>query len=322
MSEEQQVTLRDQIATAIEEAPPIETPAPTAVADSRARENDGKFAKTPAEAPVAQTEEKVERPSTWKKDYWEKYDKLDPDIRKYILQRENEYKSGLSTYNAEVKATQTLKQAIEPFLPDLQKHNIAPDQFIRNLGTAHQTLALGNPQQKLMMFARLANDYGVDLRQLGVQQGQPDPQLQYLSQNLQGLQQQWQQFQTQQQVAEQTAIQQTIEEFKSDTERYPHFEALREPMAALLSSNMAQDLKEAYEKAMWMNPEVREQVLTAKQQQDAQAKLDQQAALAKKARASMVSPRSATPGAVPATAGKKGLRDQLAEQFGELSGRV
>ena len=321
MADEQQVTLREQISSALEEVAPIETPPATAVADSRVRAEDGKFAK--ADKPTEATEvEKVERPSTWKKDYWEKYDGLDPDLKKYILQRENEYKSGLSTYNAEVKATQTLKEAIEPFLPDLQKHNIAPDQFIRNLGTAHHTLALGNPQQKLMMFSKLAQDYGIDLRQLGIQQGQPDPQLQYLSQNLQAVQREWNQYKSQQQMAEQQAIQSTIEEFKADTEQHPHFDAVRETMAGLLSSGMAQNLQDAYDRAVWMSPETREQLVTAQQQQAISSKLEQQAAAAKKARANAVSPRSATPGAQPATNGKKGLRESLSESFGELSSRV
>jgi len=39
----------------------------------------------------------------------------------------------------------------------LQENNIAPQQWISNLGTAHKTLALGSPQEKLQMFAQLAN---------------------------------------------------------------------------------------------------------------------------------------------------------------------
>jgi hypothetical protein len=320
--EQQQETLRDTLANAFEEVE--QPPAATAVADSRSdrpRAEDGKFAKAP-ETQETQPEEKVERPSTWKKDYWEKYDKLDPDLRKYILQRENEYKAGLSTYNGEVKSAQTLKQAIEPFMPELQRHNIDPAQWIRNLGNAHQTLALGSPQAKAQMFMKLAQDYGVDLRQLGSPQ-QVDPQLQYITQNLQGLQQQWEQFQTQQQLAEQQAISQTIEEFKADAEQHPHFDAVRETMAGLLQSGMAQNLQEAYDKAVYMSPEVREQVLAAQQQREQASRLEQQASLARQARAKAVSPRSVTPGAPKDTGAKKGLRDSLAEAFGSVeSGRV
>src|SRR5437660_1218047 len=209
------VTLRDSLEGAfadIEKPTETQPPAATAVADTRTRDEAGRFAKeekeraqaapgaaVPADAGAVALA--VERPSTWKKDYWDKYDKLEPDLRAYILQRENEYKSGLATYNLEVKAARALKEAIEPFLPELQRHNIDPSVWIRNLGNAHQTLALGSPQAKLQIFQRLAQDYGVPLQYLVPnQQGQVqqlDPTVQYLAQNLQGLQQQWQQFQTQ-----------------------------------------------------------------------------------------------------------------------------
>src|SRR6266403_5225916 len=213
-------SLRDSLAAGLAEAQESsqpEPPAAAAVADTRTRDEAGRFAKEEKERAQAQTGATVsadvgavaagvERPSTWKKDYWEKYDKLDPDLRAYILQRENEYKSGLATYNLEVKAAKTLKDAIEPFLPELQRHNIDPSAWIRNLGNAHQTLALGSPQAKLQIFQRLAQDYGVPLQYLVPnQQGQVqqlDPTLQYLANNLQGLKQQWDNFQSQQQAAE------------------------------------------------------------------------------------------------------------------------
>jgi hypothetical protein len=325
MPEEQQ-SLRDHLEAAFEVPE-----ASTAVADTRSdppRDESGKYAKQDAAAKPAEPVEveKVERPSSWKKDYWEKYDKLDPDLRGYILQRENEYKAGLGAYNNEVKAAKALKEAIDPFMADLQRHNIEPSTWIRNLGNAHQTLALGSPQAKMQMFAQLARDYGVDLRVLagnGQQQApQMDPTIQYLAQNLNGLQQQWQQFQTQQQAAEQQSIQETIQGFSADVDKHPHFEAVRETMAGLLQSGMAQNLQEAYDRAVWMAPEVREKVLAAQQQQSQQSRLEQQKSVAAKARANAVSPRSVTPGAQVNGSGKKGLRDQLADQFDDLAGRV
>ena len=268
-----------------------------------------------------------QRPSTWKKEHWERFDKLEPELRSYILQRETEYKAGLAAYNAEVKAAQGLRQAIEPFLPELQRHNVDPAVWIRNLGNAHQTLALGSPQAKLQVFARLAQDYGVPLQYLVPnaqgQVAQMDPTVQYLAQNLQGLQQQWQQFQTQRQQQEQQSIQESIREFAADAKEHPHFETVRESMAALLSSGMAQNLQQAYDKAIWMAPEVRTAVLAAQQQQEQTARVEQARSAASKARAQAVSPRSASPGAAAVKPdGRKGLRESLEASFGELSGRV
>ena len=211
-------------------------------------------------------------------------------------------------------------------MPDLQRNNVDPGQFVRNLAAAHQALAMGSPQTKLQIFQRLAQDYQVPLQYLLQQaQGQPqqqDPNIAYLTQNLQGLQQQWQHFQQQQKAAEDAQLHQTIEEFRADATQHPHFEAVRESMAALLQSGMAQNLQEAYDKAIWMSPDIRQNVLTAQQQSEQAKKLDAQKAIVTKAKAQAVSPRSSTPGAQSNGSAKKGLRDSLSEAFGELSGRV
>src|SRR6266436_499236 len=335
-------SLRDSLAAGLAEAQEssqAEPPAATAVADTRTRDEAGRFAKEEKErqetAQVAKPLEGApeikpvgwdQRGLSWKKEYWGRFEKLEPELQQYILQRENEYKAGVSTYKGEAEAAKALKTAIEPFLPELQRHNIDPSAWIRNLGNAHQTLALGSPQAKLQIFQRLAQDYGVPLQYLVPnQQGQIaqlDPAVQYLAQNLQGLQQQWQQFQSQQQAAEQASIQQSIEQFKTDATRHPHFEAVREQMAALLSANLAQNLDEAYEKAIWMSPQVREQVVAASQQRATQTKLEQQKAITAKAKAQAVSPRSSTPGAQANATAKKSLRDTLSEAFGDASSRV
>jgi hypothetical protein len=336
---EEQVTLRDQLASALENVEPIENTvqpaASEATADVRARDEAGRFARaeerrveaarTAVTDPAAATQPiEPQRPSTWKKEHWERFDKLDPETKSYILQRENEYKAGISTYRGEVESSKTLKQAIEPFMPSLQAHNIDPAQWIRNLGNAHQTLALGSPQAKYQVFMQLARDYGVPLQ--GMQQGQQpqmDPNLQYVVQNLQGLQQWRQQFETKQQQQEQQQINSTIQDFVADTAQHPHFEAVRETMAGLLQSGNAQNLQEAYEKAIWIDPDIRTQVLAAQQQQTQAATVGQKRAAVAQARAKAISPRGVTPGVSTTTAnGKKGLRDQIAEQFSGLDARV
>jgi hypothetical protein len=93
-------------------------------------------------------------------------------------------------------------------------------------------------------------------------------------------------------------------------------------MSALLSANLAQNLDEAYEKAIWMSPQVREQLTAAQQQQAARTKLEQQKAVVAKAKAQAVSPRSSTPGVQANATAKKGLRETISEAFGDASSRV
>lgn len=341
-----------QTAAPASNTPSTDETAANEAAATRARDEAGRFAKTEkqgttphlpgqnapgavsaqsaAAAPVAQTvPPAVAPPSSWRKDRHEHFAKLDRETQDYILQREREYATGVSTYKTEAERARGLQSAIEPFLPDLQRHNIAPEQWISNLGQAHQMLALGSPQQKAQMFWKLASDYGVDLSQLGVQQSAQaqDPNFQWMQQQLHATKSQLDaivsQQRQQQQLAEQAQQQQVermIEQFRADTASYPHFETVRETMAELLQLGRAQDLKSAYDKAIRMHDDVWQSIQEA-QRQSAEAERQRLAAeAAAKARGKAVSVKSATPSGQANAGEAKGRRAQLAEAFSVVGG--
>ena len=327
----EQTTLRDQLASAVDtfeaeqpveivKAEPVEEPVKSE--PTRVRDAVGKFAAAVKEvAPVEAIAEPIEaikpnRPSTWKKEYWEKYDTLDPDLQGYINQRENEYKTGVSTYRAEAEKARQLNEAIAPFLPALQQNNIEPTAWIKNLGSAHQTLALGSPSQKYEMFQRLARDYGIDLSGNGqsIEQPPADQQTQWLTQQVNALSQNWDSFQNKQQVSEQQVLQSEISTF---ADKNPHFETVRDTMAGLLQAGMAQDLQTAYDKAIRLNDDVWQQEQTRSTNTGIQA----QVAAAAKAKTLAISPKSATPSGGKTSDGK-GLREQLRAQFDAVASRV
>ena len=105
-----------------------------------------------------------------------------------------------------------------------------------------------------------------------------------------------------------------INRVAQDTEKFPHFEAVREQMAQLLENNLAPDLETAYAKAVRLQDDVwqleQNRLLNqAKQQQSKQ----QQVA---KAKATAVSPRSVTPNGMVATGDKnKDRRSMLESQI-------
>jgi hypothetical protein len=121
-----------------------------------------------AEASDANEEPEVKRPTTWKKEYVEVWNKMQEGkpldkaefakFAEYANQRESEYKKGVSAYKAEADNARELTQAIGQFVPELQKHGIHPVAWINNLGRAHYTLANGTYEQKLNAFNRLASD--------------------------------------------------------------------------------------------------------------------------------------------------------------------
>ena len=340
MSEEQTTLRRDMIADLVSEAGESEAPITTTetVVDEppktdRPRDEVGRFAKAEQERQEAlqakeQSSQEVEkpkskRPSSWKKDYWEVWDKLEngqpttPEetskLLAYITQREGEFASGVSTYRQEADSAKELRQAIEPFMPQLQQYGVKPTEWIQNLGRAHQALALGTPEQKVQMFQQLAREYGIQFDGMGQAQ-QVDPQLQMLTQQVRQLQSGWQSFQTQAQQQEEARLKDHIQQFQEDGS-HPHFETVREQMAQLLGAGLAPDLQTAYDMAVWSSPETRALELQRQQQGSTQ----QAAQAAAKAKAKAISPRSVTPQVQANANANKDRRTLIAEQLGSAS---
>jgi hypothetical protein len=276
-------------------------------------------------------EEEIKRPTTWKKEYRDVWDKMAggkpldkaefAKFAEYANQRESEYKNGVSVYKKEADEARELTNAIGPFMPELQKHGINPAAWINNLGRAHYTLANGSYEQKLSAFNRLAQDYGIQLNQDALQmpeQAYVDPYQQQLMQQLQATQQQVQQLSAIREQEENARLSNEINRVSSNKVAFPHFEMVREDMAQLLERGLAQDLETAYAKAVRMNDEA------FKLEQDkllrsagSQASKAQQVA---KAKATAVSPRSVTPSGQVSKTDAKDRRSLLMANLADAEG--
>lgn len=325
MSEENTgTTLRDALETSFEAIETPEQVAETAEAKAeRLRDDQGRFAAEtsvtqpvqqglkPEDAPIVE-KPRPQRPSSWKKDYWDHWDKLDPNLAEYLTQRESEFAKGVSTYKGEWERAKPLIDAIAPYQQVLQQYNIDPAKQISDLMRAHHALALGSPQEKQQMFMKLAQDYGVQLEGMP----QQDPQQNYLINELNSVKSLVNNWQTAQEKAEQQRLQEEIEAFKGNPENV-HFEQVKDTMAQLLASRVVPDLKTAYDQATWLNPDIRSQII-AKQQEDAekerQAKIK---AEANRAKANQVSVKSATPttGSKEGKTGRRAALEEAAEEF-------
>lgn len=315
-------------------------------AAARARDESGRFApktvdaaSTPHAAPApalaapAPAPEPAPQLTTWRKEYLPIQQKLAAGqpltldeaqkLAAYNVQREKEYSTGVSTYKAEAQQAAQFTQAMAEFMPTLQQNNLNPAQWIQNLGRAHHTLAMGSPEQKLQMFTRLAQDYGVPLAAVQqAQGGQVDPLSLQLMQELQNINTQVKGITSWREQQQDQALQQELSKF-SDTAQYPHFEQVRESMAQLLERGVAQNPDEAYAKAVRLD----DGIFTAEQSRQAAATVattaaSRQAAVAK-ARSANVSVRSATPSGATASGAAKDRRGLLAEALDAAdSGRV
>jgi len=278
----------------------------------------------------AQEEEvKISRPSTWKKEYvniWDKLEKgeqIDKEdfvkFAEYANQRESEYKKGVSTYKAEADRAKSYENAIAPYAQDLQRRGIQPTQYIENLVRAEQILSNAGYDQKVQVFQKLAADYGIQLNGNG-QVTQLDPYTQQLMNQLNMVNQEVSSIKGRFAQEENQRLMGEIERVRSNVEKFPHFDVVREEMAQLLELGKAQDLETAYKKAVRMNDDVweleQERLLNTAKQQASKA---QQVA---KAKAAAVSPKSTTPsGRVTEPGDKKDRRSLIAEQLGDAMSR-
>ena len=283
------------------------------------------------EKPQEEVKPAIPRPTTWKKEYLPIWDKLttgqqlSPEealkLAEYSNQRESEYKKGVSTYKQEADNAKSLVEAIAPFMPELQQQNIHPAAWINNLGRAHMILSKAPYEQRVQLFHRLAQDYGIQLGEsVAPTQQYQDPQSYALNQQLAALQNEVQQVRGWKEQQEQARLMGEIERVRSNAEKFPHFEVVREDMAQLLERGLAQDLESAYAKAVRMNDEVfkleQERLLDQVKKEASKA---QQVA---KAKAAAVSPKSVTPSGVANKVDSKDRRSLIAAQMGEMGGRV
>jgi hypothetical protein len=346
MSDNEQLDRREQLLAAMEAAeegtlePVEDAPAELEPVDEIAQEAE-KTVEIEAAQEVEESEEIQEieeepalvRPTTWKKEYLPLWDKLTAGeqlskeegrkLAEYAgIQRETEFKRGVSTYKAEADRAKDLENAIAPFISELQAQNIKPTEWINNLGRAHMILSKAPYDQKVQLFQQLASDYGIQLNQDGNLSAPPqvDAYTQQLMSQLNQVNQEVSTIKGRFAQEENQRLMNEIERVRSDVEKYPHFDVVREEMAQLLELGKAPDLETAYKKAVRMNDDVwaLEQDRLLKDAKQSAIKAQQVA----KAKATAVSPKSVTPSGKATEPGdKKDRRSILAEQMGEAMSR-
>lgn len=320
----EELSLRDELAKNLAEV--TQTEKATEVSEERQRDDKGKFvakqqkteqpANEPEKTALEQPAQKLQRPSSWKKDYWDRWDKIsaeDPEFAKYMVEREHQFANGVSTYKQEWEQAKPLIDAIAPFQPILQQNNMDPAQWISNLGNAHYALVTGSPQDKLAMFQRLIGDYRIPA-QLAIQ-GQ-DGNWQLLGQ----MQQQAPQFDpstvdrlVERKLMEQST-QQALDAFTREAPtKYPHFEVVKQTMAGLLQAGLADDLPSAYEAALRhpMHSDLFEQMQQQQREQQEAAQREANKKTVQRARSQTVSVPGNTPVSQMANSGEKSLRDEI-----------
>ncbi|MEN5063572.1 hypothetical protein [Achromobacter aegrifaciens] len=323
--------LNDAFTQAEAQGAPAEPVAQEVPADNRPRDEAGRFAAKPADdaAPVVEPVQEVapprKAPSSWRPDAQAAYLKADagepltPAEVKLLTQeaerRESDYHKGIEQYKTHAHEAQAYQRVVEPYMHTIRNLGVDAPTAIAKLFQADHTLRYSDPATKARFLGQLAQEYGVDIGQV-VNAPPVDPNVQYLQHQMQQQQQQIQQFYQQQEMREQAGYQSEIQKFAADP-AHPHFEAVKEDMALLLQTGKAEDLKAAYDTAVWMRADIR-QSLVEQQRAEAQRAATEQAQ-ATRAKSAAVSVKGSSPAGAGVQPVKGSLREQLDAAFSDAT---
>lgn len=306
-------TIRETLRSLKEKGAEIvpETPEAPEEKAARIRDEQGKFKAAekaqnePGAPQTAEPEQPIQpavkaAPNTWRKGPAEKFINADPEIQEEVLRRENDFFKGIEQYKERANFGDAMARAIEPFAQTVRQLGVTPDVAVRELMAADHKLRYGTPAEKAQYFQYLAQSYGVDLGSVQEQaQNQPyiDPTVAELQQRVQQLTGYIAQQESSKQQQADAVLNSEIAQFAADPKNR-HFESVKGHMAALLQAGHATSLSDAYEQAVYANPNTRAAVL-AEQQAAARAEAAKKAQAAKTASSVNVRSRPSMPTATP-----------------------
>jgi Skp family chaperone for outer membrane proteins len=284
---------------------------------ARVRDSQGRFApkdpeipkfadlKAPdaAGAPAAPpTDLLAEAPQSWAPERRADWAKVPPEVRDYLHQREGELQQGFQKVAQRSNVAESVLSEFMPYADTLQAEGATPVTAIRTLLQTAHALRTGGQEYRKAIIMSLAQQYGVDLQsEYNPQQAAVEAQLQALStEKMYGM--------TQIQQREQQQVQEQFNAFANDPKN-EFFPKVRGVMAQLVSSGIAQDLPSAYQMAVGLVPEVRQELQNREW-------ATREAAQRKAAVSSMsVSGTPNGPAAPQPAGGGMSLRDSIAAQM-------
>jgi hypothetical protein len=228
---------------------------------------------------------------SWKADAAKVMEKLPEEAQKYIIERQDQFHKGIEQYKEAANYAKTIDRAISPYKDYMSNLGVTPDVAFTNLLKTEHTLRMGSYQEKAEMLQKLAHDYQIDMNSLA---GVPyDPNMHNLKSQLEYTQSQLQASQNFRQSQEDVQIQSTIDEFAQSHE---HFTDVQATMADLLERGFANDLDDAYAKAIRLDDNVFNKTVAQQQSGVNRQNLVQANQAAQAAKAAAVSVKGAPAG--------------------------
>ena len=234
------------------------------------RETNGRFlAKNPteqaADAPLVQpnadqTAEKVveqakpaiDAPLSWSAEKKAEWSSVPPTVQEYILQRDKESHEAISRAGQQIKAFEPISKVIEQYGHVFQKNGLQPHDGIARMMAVNEMLESDAPTA----IREIAKAYGVNLQGETTQDADSgNREVAELKAELARVKSHLTAQDRQREAAESQTLAREIADFAKDK---PHFESVRKVMAGLMQSGAAETMQDAYEKAIYADPTIRQ----------------------------------------------------------------
>lgn len=250
-------------------------------------------------------------PQGWRPEVKEKWSSLPEDIRQEIVRREEDSAKGVAKLRQQFEPATKVFESVAQHQQYFEHIQREPAEYLQEVIQIEQTIALGNPAQKMQALLELGDRYGVPLRQVidSAMGGKLNDVLQQshhvhktpaqlppeVARELHELRQ------ARQEMVEQAAAKE-YEAFVSDPNRCPFIDEAAGDMADLLEKGLCSSYEEAYDMAVWRNPSLRQRSIAhANGQSQAQGIIQRQQAAGLVSTPAAASIQPSTPGAPETT---------------------
>ena len=224
-------------------------------------------------------------PAGWTPANREHWASLPNELKQQISKREREVNDVLQNSVEARKQSDFIGNLGSKYQNVMQSEGINdPMQAVQGMFETVSVLTSGNPQLKAKRMAEMIGHYGIDINALddvlsGNMQGQQeqqqqadDPMMKALDARLAPMQQMFDSMQNQQQQQQQQQTQNVNTEIQNFEKSAEFINDVRADMADLLdmsaSRGVSMSLKQAYDKAVALNPEISKVIADRKMQED------------------------------------------------------
>lgn len=275
-------------------------------------------------AKPAETEQPLEPHSRWSAEDREFFKALPRQQQEFLLRREGDVEKHITQKTQEIaeqrKNYEALEQAISPYRQMMAQHG-GEAQTIQQLLQLNQ-FANTDP---VGFIKWIAKDRGVDLGTfMAGEEDSSDPAIVAYQKRVETLEQKLNARDEAENQTRINSVKQELDAFKGEKDANgnplrPYFDDVRVEMAAFMKNGVAKDLHDAYDRAIYANPSIRQQILAQQRQADEKDRLNAaKEAAAKAEKATGVQVKTKTP-AKPALP-KGDWEDTLADVADRLMG--